>query len=225
MVDRPPPSRLSVVERDGRLVVVDRKTGKTPPSAAERMAEHDRRRGYEIERPPLPEPASEVLVEPAPPPKKIAAPATSVRAAKREADAAAQKRQAAMRSGNKPNPWGQQPPRKQTEPSRKPDSDTARARIPTSPPASPSPGRKTIVTGKWWDEKGPRTIELGPKGQQVLSGGFVTLAIVATVFAVTLLLIQPVLLFIVAFLAFQFGGKAFAPLGASIVDKALAERH
>ena len=224
MVDRPPPSRLSVVERDGRLVVVDRETGKTPPSAAERMAEHDRRRGYEIERPPLPEPVSEALVEPAPPPKKIAAPAASVRAAKREADAAAQKRQAAMRGDSKRNPWSGQPPRKQPEPTPKPDSDSTRARI-ASRPAAPSPGRKTIVTGKWWDEKGPRTIELGPKGQQVLSGGFVTLALVAAVFAISLLLIQPLLLFIVAFLAFQFGGKAIAPLGASIVDKALAERH
>ena len=37
MVDRPPPSRFSVVERGGRLVVIDRETGQTPPTAAERM--------------------------------------------------------------------------------------------------------------------------------------------------------------------------------------------
>src|SRR3546814_13143043 len=43
--DRPPPSRFAVIERGGRLVIVDRTTGKTPPSAAERMAEHDRRMG------------------------------------------------------------------------------------------------------------------------------------------------------------------------------------
>src|SRR3546814_11112198 len=42
---RPPPSRFAVIERGGRLVIVDRTTGKTPPSAAERMAEHDRRMG------------------------------------------------------------------------------------------------------------------------------------------------------------------------------------
>jgi len=222
LVDRPPPSRLSVVERDGRLVVVDRKTGKTPPSAAERMAEHDRRRGYEAERPPLPEPVSEVFVEPAPPPRKIAAPAASVRAAKHEADAAARGRTADMRGEPKRNPWGEQKQRNRPEPA--PAPAAARARI-AARVATSAPGRKTIVTGKWWDEKGPRTIDLGPKGQQVLSGGFVTLAIVAAVFAITLLLIQPVLLFIVAFLAFQFGGKALAPLGASIVDKALAERH
>src|SRR3546814_5562361 len=32
--------------------------------------------------------------------------------------------------------------------------------------AAPQAGdRKTIVTAKWWDAKGPRTIELGAKGQ------------------------------------------------------------
>ena len=47
MADRPPPGRYSVVERGGRLVVIDRETGRTPPSAAERMADHDRRMGSE----------------------------------------------------------------------------------------------------------------------------------------------------------------------------------
>ena len=51
MADRPPPGRYSVVERGGRLVVIDRETGRTPPSAVERMVDYDRRMGNE---PPLP---------------------------------------------------------------------------------------------------------------------------------------------------------------------------
>src|SRR3546814_10294620 len=51
LVDRPPPSRFSVVERGGRLVVIDRETGQTPLSAAERMDLHDRKAGVEPIRP------------------------------------------------------------------------------------------------------------------------------------------------------------------------------
>ncbi|WP_194954645.1 hypothetical protein, partial [Sphingopyxis solisilvae] len=51
MVDRPPPSRFSVVERGGRLVVIDRETGQVPPTAAERMEVHDRKLGIEPIRP------------------------------------------------------------------------------------------------------------------------------------------------------------------------------
>ena len=51
MVDRPPPSRFSVVERGGRLVVIDCETGQIPPTAAERMNAHDRRMGAEPNRP------------------------------------------------------------------------------------------------------------------------------------------------------------------------------
>ena len=42
--------------------------------------------------------------------------------------------------------------------------------------------------------------------------------------AIVGLFIAPVLLFIGAFLAFRFGGKILGPIGAGIVDKALAER-
>src|SRR3546814_5565870 len=42
--------------------------------------------------------------------------------------------------------------------------------------AAPQAGdRKTIVTAKWWDAKGPRTIELGANGQAELTGGFMVL--------------------------------------------------
>ena len=84
--------------------------------------------------------------------------------------------------------------------------------------------RKTIVTGKWWDSKGPRTIELGPKGQQVLSSGFVTLFIVLAVAAIVALFIEPLLLFVGAFLLFRFGGNILGPIGAGLVDKAIAEK-
>src|SRR5690606_15569572 len=92
-------------------------------------------------------------------------------------------------------------------------------------PQAVTGGRKTIVTGKWWDAKGPRTIELGPKGQQVLSGSFVSLFVVALVAAVVALMIQPVLLFVGAVLLFRFGGTVLGPIGGGIVDKALAERN
>eukprot|EP01034_Spumella_vulgaris_P013362 gene13362-17041_t len=43
--------RYSVVERGGRLVVIDTQTGQTPPTAAERMDNHDRALGVEPIRP------------------------------------------------------------------------------------------------------------------------------------------------------------------------------
>src|SRR3546814_5315780 len=50
-----------------------------------------------------------------------------------------------------------------------PAADPARIAGRAAPQAG---GRKTIVTAKWWDAKGPRTIELGAKGQAELTGGF-----------------------------------------------------
>lgn len=63
-----------------------------------------------------------------------------------------------------------------------------------------------------------------PQGQQVLSGGFLTLFVVAVIAAIVALFIQPVLLFVGAFLLFRFGSNIPAPLGAGIVDKAIAEK-
>src|SRR3546814_19050244 len=51
LVDSPPPSRFSVVERGGRLVVLDRDTGQTPLSADDGMDLHDRKAGVEPIRP------------------------------------------------------------------------------------------------------------------------------------------------------------------------------
>ena len=207
MADRPPPGRYSVVERGGRLVVIDRETGRTPPSAAERMAEHDRRMGSEPLRPAARRSPEEAAADLAPEVAELV-----VEAPVRPANPAMAATVSAM---NRKQPWKNQPQKPAAAP----------ARIPQRPaPPTQAAGRKTIVTGKWWDAKGPRTIELGPKGQQVLTGGFTTLFFVALIAAIATLFIAPVVLFIGIFLAFQFGGKILGPIGAGIVDKAVAER-
>ena len=215
MVDGAPPSRFSVVERGGRLVVIDRETGQTPLTAAERMEIHDRNLG----------------IEPIRPEPRTSAPDMSA-AARAESGLSARpapvQPQAAARTAAKPRvvaataeqgnrPWS---PAQSDRPAPKAN---APARIPNRP-APQSGARKTIVTGKWWDAKGPRTIELGPKGQQVLSGGFVTLFVVAVIAAIVALVIEPLLLFVGAFLLFRFGSNILGPLGAGIVDKAIAEK-
>ena len=42
--------------------------------------------------------------------------------------------------------------------------------------------------------------------------------------AIVALFIAPVLLFVGAFLLFRFGEKVLAPIGAGIIDKAIAEK-
>ncbi|MBA3939696.1 MAG: hypothetical protein C0520_00640 [Sphingopyxis sp.] len=211
MVDRPPPSRFSVVERGGRLVVIDRETGQTPPTAAERMDAHDRRMGVEPSRP-----ATRVVVEPAAIVETAPAPERDPPRLPNDRMAAA----VAAMNNNKKRPWtdGAKPRSTVTPPQP--------ARIPQRP--APQTGRaiahKTIVTGKWWDAKGPRTIELGAKGQQVLSSGFVTLFFVALIVAIVALFVEPLLLFAGAFVLFRFGGTILGPIGASLIDKALAEQ-
>ena len=43
--------------------------------------------------------------------------------------------------------------------------------------------------------------------------------------AIIALFIEPILLFVGGFLLFRFGGHILGPIGAGIVDKALAERN
>lgn len=206
MADRPPPGRYSVVERGGRLVVIDRETGRTPPSAAERMAEHDRRMGTEPLRPAARRSPEEVAADLTPEVVELVIPGPV-----RPANPAMAATVAAM---NRKQPWKDRP--------RKP---AAPARLPQRPaPQTQTAARKTIVTGKWWDAKGPRTIELGPKGQRTLTGGFATLFFVALIAAIVALFIEPIILFVGAFLIFRFGGNVLGPIGAGIVDKAVAER-
>lgn len=214
MADRPPPSRYSVVERGGRLVVIDRTTGQIPLSAAERMDQHDRAMGVEPIRPERSRtPASAAT----PAPRADTRPTAPQAGERGNASMAA-----AVAERNK-RPWSNGPANRD-RPAPAPTTAPAPARI-NERPAPPRGGaRKTIVTGKWWDSKGPRTIELGPKGQSALSGGFVAIVIGALIAAVVLLMIEPVIFFITGFLFFRFGSGVLGPIGAGIVDKALAER-
>ena len=203
-------------------MVIDKETGQIPPTAAERMDIHDRKMGVEPIRPAKPSAApdmsaaaraeSGLSARPAPvqkAPAPIAAPSP---------DSSGRNRVAAAVAERNKRPWNPAPndrPALKTgpAPTRNPGSSPLQAGV-----------RKTIVTGKWWDSKGPRTIELGPKGQQVLSSGFVTLFIVLAVAAIVALFIEPLLLFVGAFLLFRFGGNILGPIGAGLVDKAIAEK-
>jgi len=120
---------------------------------------------------------------------------------------------------NKTRPW--------TEKRAAPAAPAQAARMARRPdPMQPKAGaRKTIVTGKWWDAKGPRTVELGPKGQAELTGGFMFLFFGVVIAAIVALFIAPLLLFIGAFLLFRFGGQILGPIGAGIIDKALTEKE
>lgn len=203
MADRLPPSRYSVVERGGRLVVIDRDTGQTPPTAAERMAEHDRRMGHDrivpASRPAAAEPAPAVVAEPTPQRQPSRPPNERMAAAVAEM--------------TRKQPWNQKP------------KGAAQQPQPARPQPTANTGtHKTIVTSKWWDSKGPRTIELGPQGQRELTGGFMTLFFVALIAAIVAMFVAPVLLFAAAFLLFRFGGKILGPIGAGIIDKALAQK-
>ncbi|MFZ5726866.1 MAG: hypothetical protein ACOY4C_10655 [Pseudomonadota bacterium] len=221
MADQAPPSRYSVVERGGRLVVIDRETGETPPTAAERMAEHDRQLGVEPIRPAkarvAPDTSAAARVEsglsarPAPMQEPAAWPEKVTDGRGRLAAAIAER--------NK-RPWNNPAPDDRPIPQAAPTP----ARIVSRPAPHVGGARKTIVTGKWWDAKGPRTVELGPRGQAELTGGFLFLFFGVVIAAIVALFIAPVLLFVGAFLLFRFGEKVLAPIGAGIIDKAIAEK-
>lgn len=220
MVDRPPPSRFSVVERGGRLVVIDKETGQTPPTAAERMHLHDRQLGVEPIRPAKTSAApdmsaaaraeSGLSARPAPARQKAAPAAAANEGRDRIAAAVAER--------NK-RPWSPAPNDRSA-----PQAGPAPARIPSRPAPQADGGRKTIVSAKWWDSKGPRTIELGSKGQAELTGGFMFLFFGLVIAAIVAAFVEPLLLFVGAFILFRFGGNFLGPIGAGIIDKAIAER-
>ncbi len=197
-------------------MVIDKETGQTPLSAAERMEIHDRNLGIEPVRPERRANAPDLSAA------ARAESGLSARPAPNQQQAAtpAKPRGAAATPERSKRPWASEP---KDRPALKSDTAPTPARIP-SRPAPQSGSRKTIVTGKWWDAKGPRTIELSAKGQQTLSGGFITLFVVAVIAAIVALIIQPVLLFVGGFLLFRFGSNILGPLGAGIVDKAIAEK-
>lgn len=84
-----------------------------------------------------------------------------------------------------------------------------------------SRGEKIIITGRWWDSRGPRTIALGNVGRQRLTSGFVTALVLSLFIAIALLLVQPLLLLVAGFLLFRFGSAIVAPLGARLIDEAI----
>ena len=226
MVDRPPPSRFSVVERGGRLVVIDRETGQTPPTAAERMDLHDRKMGVEPSRPARAQASPDLSAAARAESGLSARPAPEQQAARPAAAPATaagsgNTRMAAAIAARNKQPWNPQPA---DRPALESNTAPAPARIASRPAPQAGGARKTIVTGKWWDSKGPRTIDLGPRGQQVLSGGFVTLFFVVAIAAVVALFVEPLLLFVGAFVLFRFGGNILGSIGASLIDKALAEK-
>jgi hypothetical protein len=220
LADQAPPSRFSVVERGGRLVVIDRETGQTPPTAAERMDLHDRQRGIEPIRPAktstIPDMSAAARAESG----LSARPAPMQEPARQpEKPDGGRDRLAAAIAERKKRPWAQEPNDRPA-----PAAGPAPARIASRPAPQAGGVRKTIVTGKWWDAKGPRTVELGPKGQAELTGGLMFLFFGVVIAAIVALFIAPVLLFVGAFLLFRFGNKVLAPIGAGIIDKALAEK-
>ena len=220
MVDRPPPSRFSVVERGGRLVVIDSETGEVPLSAAERMALHDRKMGVEPIRPAKSSAAPDMSAAARAESGLSARPAPMREPAARPAKAnGGSDRLAAAIIGRKKRPWNAQPNDRPA-----PQAGPASARIAGRPAPHAGGARKTMVTSKWWDSKGPRTIELGPKGQAELTGGFMFLFFGLVIAAIVAAFVEPLILFVGAFVLFRFGGTVLGPIGAGIIDKALAEK-
>lgn len=201
MPDRSPPSRFAVIERGGRLVIVDRTTGKTPPSAAERMAEHDRRMRLVAEasrlEPIAPAPAAMLPDDPTPTP--VPAPAR-------------------LAASPAKQPW------KGIQRTLAPPPTSAPARIRERPQPGAGGARKSFTTGKWWDAKGPRTVALGSAGQADLTGGFMALLFGLVIAAIVAAFVALPLLFVGGFLLIRFGDRIVAPIGARIIDKALAAR-
>ncbi len=205
-------------------MVIDKETGQTPLSAAERMDLHDRKLGIEPIRPARTSNASApdmsaaaraesgLSARPAPVQQATKPAATPPKPTSND-------RMAAAVAARNKRPWNSQPT---DRPALKSNQAPTQAASRPAPQAAGG-GRKTIVTGKWWDAKGPRTIELGAKGQKVLSSSFVTLFFVVAIAAIAALFIEPVVFFVGGFLLFRFGGNILGPIGAGIVDKALAE--
>ncbi len=200
--------------------MIDRETGQTPPTAAERMAEHDRKLGVEPVRPAKTSVAPDMSAAARAESGLSARPAPMQQPAARPEKANRRDRPAAAITERDKRPWNPAPNDRPA-----PQAGPAPARIASRPAPNANGARKTIVTGKWWDAKGPRTVELGPKGQAELTGGFTFLIFGVVIAALVALFIAPVLLFVGAFVLFRFGGKVLAPIGAGIIDKALAARN
>lgn len=198
-----PPSRYQIVERGGRLEIIDRETGERPQSAAERMAAHDAAHGNAALRfdrleeqraePPPPAAANAAAAKPTPPSDPIR-----------------------QRLQEKASPW-----------QAKGESKPPRAKRPAEPPmqrpaqTASSLVKGTFVTGKWWDSKGPRTVSLGEKGKAKLGSGLMAAVIIGFFIMIALIVVQPALLLVAAFALFRFGGTIIGPIGARLIDDAV----
>jgi hypothetical protein len=216
LVDRPPPQRFRIVERGGRLEVIDSETGARPASAAERMAAHDAAHGHAALRYDRLAETDLKSVSATPPPLPTPAliPTDAIRAA----------------IAKRANPWSgnnggraqlgaQSQSEAQARPS--PGDNQASARPAPQSHASRDKGRRPMVTGKWWDSKGPRTLDLGEAGRAKLSEGFITAAVVAFFAIIAMVVVQPALLLVAAFALFRFGGAIIGPIGARLIDAAI----
>ena len=219
MVDRPPPQRFRILERGGRLEVIDSETGARPASAAERMAAHDAAHGHAAlrydrlaEAEAVPAPGSPPPSQPLPVPTPI--PTDAIRAA----------------IAKRANPWSggnggraQLGAQSQSEANARPSpgANQASARPAPRSPAARDENRQPMVTGKWWDSKGPRTVDLGEAGRAKLSAGFITAFIVAFFAVIAMVIVQPALILVAAFVLFRFGGTIIGPIGARLIDEAI----
>jgi hypothetical protein len=220
LVDRPPPHRYRIVERGGRLEVLDTTTGERPQSAAERMAAHDAAHGHaalRYDRLNDTGAAPPVSKAPAAPPNGATTqrpPADPIRAALSE-----RAKPWSQSSASRPQLGAQTASEAQARP-----GPNMRATGPQSESSAASPPRgtpQTMVTSRWWDSKGPRTLRLGAAGRKRLSSGFVTALVLSFFLLIALLVVQPALLLIAGFALFRFGGTIIGPLGARLIDEAI----
>lgn len=217
MVDRPPAQRYRIVEQGGRLQVIDLETGAPPLSAAERMAAHDAAHGHAALKFDKAEEKREQAVASAPAsaaPSPTSSPTSGPAATNRPTDPIRARLEA------KATPWQAKGEARPPKAKQTPAPSASNGGRP-APMARGGRGDKPIVTGKWWDNKGPRTITLGAAGRAKLTNGFLTVLVIGFVIALAMLIIQPALLLIAGFLLFRFGDQFFAPIGARLIDAAI----
>lgn len=215
MPDGLPSPRYRIVERGGRLEVIDSETGGRPATAAERMAAHDAAHGHAALRfdrlADMDEPAA-APPEPSLPPEPAArpVPTDAIRAA----------------IAQRVNPWGgraqlgaQSQSEERARPS--PGVDQGSARPGPHARARRDKGRQPVNTSKWWDSKGPRTLDLGQAGRARLSSSLMTAFVISIFVMVAVFVIQPVLLLVAGFALFRFGGTIIGPIGARLIDEAI----
>lgn len=218
MPDQLPPPRYRIIERRGRLEVIDRETGARPASAAERMAAHDATHGHaamqydRLAETAEPSAATLPLSESPEPVRPV--PTDAIRdAITKRANPWSGANGGRAQLGAQSNAEAQARP--------KLGSNQASARPAPRANRAPSNARMPFVTGKWWDSKGPRAVDLGQAGRAKLSGAALTTVGIAFFVMIALMVIQPALLLVAAFALFRFGGTIIGPIGARLIDDAI----